>query len=94
MLCTYLKLVAQKVLPQVKSDSIFKNLVNVLTNKMLYFAEQVRNAIYDHGIVIKDGKRIFAYEVSGFGDSKTYDDANLPSLLSLPYMGFISDLDD
>ena len=39
---------------------------------------------------MKDGVEIFAYEVNGFGDAKTYDDSNLPSLLSLPYMEFIN----
>ena len=28
-----------------------------------------------------------AYEVDGKGNFRTYDDANLPSLLSLPYLG-------
>lgn len=32
---------------------------------------------------------IFAYEVDGNGNSKTFDDANLPSLLSLPYLQFV-----
>ena len=33
---------------------------------------------------IKDG--IFAYEVDGFGSQSFMDDANVPSLLSLPYL--------
>ena len=36
-----------------------------------------------------NGKEIFAYEVNGKGEAKTFDDANLPSLLSLPYLQFI-----
>ncbi len=32
---------------------------------------------------------IFAYEVDGFGRQKVMDDANVPSLLSLPYLGFV-----
>jgi len=31
--------------------------------------------------------RIFAYEVDGFGNKIFMDDANIPSLLSLPYLG-------
>lgn len=35
-----------------------------------------------------DGGPLYAYEVDGFGKFRLYDDANLPSLLSLPYLGF------
>lgn len=33
---------------------------------------------------------IYAYEVDGFGNSVSMDDANVPSLLSMPYLGYIS----
>lgn len=36
-----------------------------------------------------DGGPLYAYEVDGFGKFRLYDDANLPSLLSLPYLGFV-----
>ena len=36
---------------------------------------------------------IFAYEVDGFGSTCLMDDPNVPSLLSLPYLGFCS-IDD
>ncbi|KAG6911667.1 hypothetical protein DXG01_007917 [Tephrocybe rancida] len=32
---------------------------------------------------------IFAYEINGFGGRYVMDDANVPSLLSLPYLGFL-----
>ena len=57
---------------------------------MLTLSSSIRNGIYEHGIVTKNGKQIFAYEVSGYGDYRLMDDANLPSLLSLPYMKFIA----
>lgn len=40
--------------------------------------------IVDHNIF----GRIFAYEVDGFGSSCIMDDPNIPSLLSLPYLGY------
>jgi meiotically up-regulated gene 157 (Mug157) protein len=33
---------------------------------------------------------MFAFEVDGFGSVNLMDDANIPSLLSLPYLGYIS----
>ncbi|MFA6540822.1 MAG: glycoside hydrolase family 125 protein [Bacteroidota bacterium] len=39
--------------------------------------------------VMEHGKRglIYAYEIDGFGNALFMDDANVPSLLSLPYLG-------
>jgi len=34
--------------------------------------------------------RVFAYEVDGYGSALFMDDANLPSLLSLPYLGYVA----
>lgn len=40
--------------------------------------------IVDHNVF----GRIYAYEVDGFGSSCIMDDPNIPSLLSLPYLGY------
>ena len=49
----------------------------------------MKYAIYNHP---KYGK-IYAYEVDGFGNQLLMDDANVPSLLAMPYLGDFS-LDD
>lgn len=48
-------------------------------------AAQIDTGIQRHAIV--DG--IYAYEVDGRGNSSVMDDANVPSLLSLPYLGAV-----
>lgn len=54
-------------------------------------AQEIDDAIWHHGTVDhpKYGK-IFAYETDGFGNHNLMDDPNIPSLLSLPYMKYIS----
>ena len=37
--------------------------------------------------------RIYAYEVDGLGHANLMDDANIPSLLSIPYFGYASETD-
>lgn len=52
---------------------------------------QVQNAIERYGIVfIPHFGRIYAYEVDGLGHANLMDDANIPSLLSAPYIGYLS----
>jgi meiotically up-regulated gene 157 (Mug157) protein len=58
------------------------------------FADEVENAVLNYGIVEHPVKgKIYAYEVDGFGNALFMDDANVPSLMSLAYLG-IHQLDD
>lgn len=54
-------------------------------------ADEVGRAVERYGVAehARHGK-IFAYEVDGFGNQLFMDDANVPSLLSLPYVGSCS----
>ncbi|HEU5088893.1 MAG TPA: glycoside hydrolase family 125 protein [Roseiflexaceae bacterium] len=55
---------------------------------------QIDAALKTHAIVEHEQfGPIFAYEVDGFGNNLLMDDANVPSLLSLPYLGYC-DRDD
>ena len=47
-------------------------------------------AIYDHPVYGK----IYAYETDGNGNYNLMDDANVPSLLSIPYLGYVSAEDE
>jgi meiotically up-regulated gene 157 (Mug157) protein len=51
-------------------------------------AGEVREALFTHGVVTHPVHgEVWAYEVDGFGNRHHMDDANIPSLLSLPYLG-------
>jgi meiotically up-regulated gene 157 (Mug157) protein len=55
------------------------------------FALQIQRAVERHGTVYLPGfGRIYAYEVDGLGHANVMDDANVPSLLSIPYFGYLS----
>ncbi|KAH3665727.1 hypothetical protein OGAPHI_003915 [Ogataea philodendri] len=57
-------------------------------------AAAIREGIRQYGVVDhKTFGKVLAYEVDGFGGVNIMDDANIPSLLALPDMGFV-DQDD
>lgn len=49
---------------------------------------EIEHGIRKHGIVRYGGKRVYAYEVDGLGHVNMMDDANVPSLMSIPYLGY------
>lgn len=54
-------------------------------------AESIQQGIWKHGVINhKTYGEVFAYEVDGYGSAIMMDDANLPSLLSLPLTGFLN----
>lgn len=53
----------------------------------LSLASEIENALKEYAVAEhQDFGKIYAYEVDGFGNKLFMDDANVPSLLSLPYL--------
>ncbi|KAI4730179.1 hypothetical protein E4T49_02063 [Aureobasidium sp. EXF-10728] len=66
----------------------------VTCQRMTQLACTIRQGIEEHGIVTIDGKRVYAYEVDGYGSANIMDDANIPSLLSAPFLGYLDANDE
>ncbi|KAI5922519.1 hypothetical protein F4810DRAFT_254915 [Camillea tinctor] len=68
---------------------------DVLAQTVEKWSQTITNGIWEHGIVRHSiFGNVFAYEVDGYGSSILMDDANYPSLLALPLMGFVDAKDD
>ncbi len=68
----------------VMSNAIFHDAA--MANQAADLADEVQAALRQHAIVQTSAGSIWAYEVDGFGGHALMDDANVPSLLSLPYL--------
>ena len=65
-----------------------------LAAKLQERADSIEKGIWEHGVVTsKKYGEVFAFEVDGYGSSILMDDANLPSLLALPLLGFVERTD-
>lgn len=66
-----------------------------LAKKCSELGASIRNGIVSYGIV-KHPKygNLYAYETDGLGNHNLMDDANLPSLLGMPYLGYCGKDDD
>ena len=71
-----------EILKKVYGDKEFANECSV-------FADEVDSALKEYAISghLHFGK-VYAYEIDGFGNRLFMDDANIPSLLSIPYLGY------
>ena len=57
-------------------------------NDLMAFADEVATALRQHAIVTHpEFGQVYAFEVDGYGSRLFMDDANVPSLLGLPYLG-------
>lgn len=73
-----------------KTAKMLEGAGNMKASKELALrGEKLTKAVWEHGVINHPihGK-VFAYEIDGYGSQLLMDDANLPSLLSLPLLGF------
>ena len=69
---------------QVRGDS-------ALAGEASALADEVENALARYGTMkLRDGRETWAYEIDGFGNAIFMDDANVPSLSGLAYLGCVS----
>lgn len=80
----------QKTANVVKKAGGHDDLVTELEQR----GQKLAQAVREHGIInhAKYGD-VYAFEVDGYGSRILMDDANIPSLLSLPYLGFLDKSD-
>jgi meiotically up-regulated gene 157 (Mug157) protein len=73
-------------------NSISKN--KQLAEKCNALANEVDNALKKYAVINSpQAGKIYGYEINGFGSFNLMDDANIPSLLSLPYLNAVSEND-
>jgi hypothetical protein len=70
------------------ADDLWNN--DVLAKKVRKLAAEVQRGIEEHAVIHHPNHgKIYAYEVDGLGGANLMDDANIPSLLSIPYLGYL-----
>ena len=66
-----------------------------LADKLRERGLDMEKGVWEHGVVThKKYGKVFAFEVDGYGSAIVMDDANMPSLLGLPMMGFVDRNDE
>ncbi|KRK45620.1 glycoside hydrolase family 125 protein [Dellaglioa algida] len=83
------------ILDELISLSETQMVASKLIDKILKLRSDIKFGIDNFGIVKEPNtlETILAYEVDGLGNINFMDDANVPSLLSLPFLGYISSSD-
>lgn len=74
------------------ADKVYHD--KALVQRAYKLQQEIDRGIQNYGVYLHPqyGK-IYAYETDGFGNYNLMDDANVPSLLSIPYIGFASNSD-
>ena len=91
--CIYGYLIPSNMLASVVMDNLREIAQEVYKDQELAkeagdLSTEIREAVEKYAIVAGEAKDFYAYEVDGFGQYNVMDDANLPSLLSMPYIGY------
>lgn len=91
--CTYGYLIPSNMFASVCLGYLSEIFANVyhdfeLSGEAAAFSEEIRCAVEKYGVLPGRNEKIYAYEVDGFGQYLLMDDANVPSLLSMPYYGY------
>ncbi|CAF0782204.1 unnamed protein product [Didymodactylos carnosus] len=74
--------------------TIFYSKEEDLIKQIKQLIKDIHKGIYEFGTVYnKKYGKIYAYEVNGYGNHTLMDDANIPSLLSIPYLQYHSPYD-
>lgn len=93
--CKYHYLVPANMFASATLKQLLKNMDdagidNPYKDEVELLVSQVDEGIAKYGIIHdEDGDR-YAYEVDGYGNVSFMDDANVPSLMSLPYLDYCS----
>jgi len=89
--CSYHYLVPSNMMSVVALQKLAElpNIDPALKQRATKLAEEIRSGIEQHGKIEHPRfGEIYAYEVDGLGNSNLMDDANVPSLLAMPYLGY------
>ncbi|MCB8537261.1 glycoside hydrolase family 125 protein [Enterococcus faecium] len=75
-------------------DLLSNNKQENLKEKIIQLKSEISAGIKRYGLMTdQSGKFYYAYEVDGLGNQLFMDDANVPSLLSLPFLGYCKEHD-
>ncbi len=66
---------------------------SALASRLFQLSSSILAGIREYGTTVRNGTTVYAYEVDGFGNAVFMDDGNVPSLMSLPLLGFLSSSD-
>lgn len=75
-----------------RASSILRHLnqQSKLLERIVSLSSQIRRGVSEHAVVQhKQFGIIYAYEIDGYGSTNMMDDANTPSLLSIPLFGYL-----
>jgi uncharacterized protein len=80
--------VAMRALSEMAGDVLYDQ---AFAGECSAFAHELEGTVRKFAVMTHPGHGpIYAYEVDGFGNALFMDDANVPSLLALPYLGWCS----